>query len=360
MKTSVFVTLSIVLMSFHVVLAQDVDQATKKYLEDRVSAYSKDYPGVSVTVIKGESVLWRKSVGKSDLQKNVAVTSDTKFNIYSTSKYITGLAYLKLVLDEKVSLDQKITAIDPDLPKEYENITIEHLLTHTSGIRHYKGGRDWLAFASLDTESPAEAMAFFINDPLKGTPGEKEVYTTFGMVVASHLLEKITGKRFENAVNDLLPFSNPLELDGVAKNKAVNYVKKGKRTVAYPGVNAKSKYGGGGFIASSDQLAEAGQMLFNEKLAPLKEIKKRFKSQWKEGAVNGIAFGTGAGISSKSFNRPDVLYIAMGGGSPGGRSYLFVVADLQISVAITANLEGNGEDAYALALAIIKKITNIE
>jgi len=325
-----------------------------------VSEYAKDYPGVSVTVIKGEDVLWKTNIGKADLEKNIEVTSDTKFNIYSTSKYILGLAFIKLIADEKVSLDKKITSIDPDLPDSYKDITIKHLLTHTSGIRHYKGRKDWVRFASMNSRNPAEAMEFFVNDPLKSKPGKKKIYTTYGMVVASHILEKIMGKDFETAVNDLLTFSSTLELDGITKNKATPYIKRGKRMVVYPKLNAKSKYGGGGFIASSNQLAEAGQMLFNDKIASLEDIKNLYKSQWQKGAKNGISFGTGAGISNKSFGQPDVLYIALGGGSPGGRSYLFVVVDLKISVAITANLEGNGEDAYQLALDIIKKIEGIK
>ena len=322
--------------------------------------YSKDYPGVSVSIIKGDSFMWKKSFGKYDIEDAKPVSEKTKFNIYSTSKFITGLAFLKLVQEGKISLDQKINTIDPDLPKAYSKITIKHLLTHTSGIRHYQGKKDWIRFGSLMCDSPKEAMEFFIDDPLKAIPGQKEIYTTYGMVTASHILEKITGKKFQDAINYLLPFSTTLELDGANKSKATPYIRKGDKFKVYPDLNAKCKYGGGGFIASADQLAEAGQMLFSEEIAPLDQIKSHFKTQWQKDAKSGIAFGTGAGISDESFGRPDVLYIAQGGGSPGGRSYLFVVADLEISVAITANLQGNGDDAYELAFDLIKKIANIE
>jgi len=337
-------------------LAQSLDINTKQYLEKRFGEYSKDYPGVSITVIQGEDILWRKDVGQADIDEKLKVTPKTKFNIYSTSKYILGLAYLKLTVQGKISVDQKIRDIDPTLPVSYDEITIKHLLTHTSGIRHYEGRKDWIRFAELNPISPGEAIEYFINDPLKSEPGEKEIYSTYGMVLASHLLEKITNKDFETAINDLLRFSEPLELDGIGANKAANYIKKGKKI----DVNAKSKYGGGGFLASSDQLAEAGQMLFNESIAPLEDIKMIFKSQWKKDSLNGVAFGTGAGIAKESFGQSDVFYFGLGGGSPGGRSYLFVVADLKLSVAITANLEGDGDDAYQLAFDFIKKLTGID
>jgi serine beta-lactamase-like protein LACTB, mitochondrial len=352
--------LLVIILPATICFSQGLDVSTEKYFAKRVADYSKDYPGVSVSVIQGKSITWQKSFGVSDVNSSALVTTDTKFNIYSTSKYITGLAFLKLVYDGKITLEQKITSIDPDLSEEYNQITIGHLLNHTSGIRHYKGKKDWIKFSSLECGSPREAMDFFIIDPLQAEPGQQETYSTFGMVVASHILEKITGMEFSDAINSLLPFSSPLELDDPNQIKATPYIQKGSKFVVYPNLNAKCKYGGGGFIASSAQLAEAGQMLFSDNLVPLKSVKDLFKEQWKEGESNGIAFASGAGISNESFGRPDVLYIAIGGGSPGGRSYLFVVADLEISVAITANLEGNGDDAYKLAFDLIKKLANIE
>lgn len=348
----------LILLSLQVT-AQSLDQQTTTYLEKKFSEFAKDYPGVSISVIQGDRFVWRGASGNSDLDKGEAVGKDTKFNIYSTSKYITGLAYLKLVTEGRISLDQKIRELDTNLPPSYDQITIGHLLSHQSGIRHYQGRKDWFDFATLNPKNPWEAMQHFINDPLKAAPGEKMIYTTYGMVVASHLLEKITGKGFEDAVNDLVPFTTRLEVDATDKPKATPYTKRRKGFAIYPNLNARSKFGGGAFIASSDQLAEAGQMLFNDKIAPYETIKNLFKAQWKPGATNGTSYGTGAGLSSKAFGRPDVMYIAQGGGSPGGRSYLFIVGDLKLSVAITANLEGDGEAAYQLAKDIILKIEGV-
>lgn len=351
----IVLTLCVLLMVIPSAIAQSIGADNEKFIEERFNIFSKDYPGTSLTVIQGNNI-WRKNIGKANIETGEITTEATKFNIYSTSKFIIGLAYLKLVYNKDITLDKKIRDIDPSLPKSYSEITLEHLLTHTSGIRHYNGRKDWMNFAELECESPEDAMKYFINDPLDARPGEKELYTTYGMVVLSHILEKITGKNFQDAVNDLLPFSSILELDGHNKSKATPYVKMGKTFKEYPNLNAKCKFGGGGFIATSDQLAEAGQMLFNGEIAPLNAIKELFKRQWKHDKNSGTAFGTGSGISNESFGKQDVLYIALGGGSPGGRSYLFVVADLEISVAITANLEGDGDEAYELAKEIIMKI----
>ena len=335
--------------------SQTIDGDDIRYLEEKFINYSKDYPGSSITIIQENQIAWQKEAGYADVKNQLPVTSNTKFNIYSTSKFILGLAYLKLVDQGKVSLDQKIRELDPDLPESYADITIKHLLTHRSGIRHYDGKKDWIAFAELDVNSPEEAVAYFKNDPLVHKPGEKEQYTTFGMVLASHLLEIITGKDFESAINEILTFSEPLNLDSKDAKKSATFLKIGKEI----NVNAKSKFGGGGFIASSQQLAEAGAMLFDESINTIDNIKAMFKGQWESDVTNGIAFGTGAGFSKETFGQPDVLYCAIGGGSPGGRSYLFVVVDLKISIAVTTNLEGDGEEAYQLVFDLVKQLANM-
>ncbi|MEL7122226.1 MAG: serine hydrolase domain-containing protein, partial [Bacteroidota bacterium] len=268
--------------------------------------------------------------------------------------------YLKLHQEGKLDLDAKINTIDPQLPVAYKDITFRHLLTHTSGIRHYKGKKDWVSFSDMRCASPREALSHFINDPLEAQAGEKEIYTTYGMVLASHLLEKLTDKSYVDALNDLLPFTADLLLDGEGKEKATPYIKKKKKFNEYTDLSAECKFGGGGLIGSSDDLVEAGKILYSESVINLEELKSLFRSDWEEGKTGGVSFAIGAGIAQKSFGPEPVLYSAVGGASPGGRSYLLVLADLKIAVAITTNCEGDGQDAFDLAIAVAKKIGRIE
>ncbi len=340
--------------------AQDLPDTILTFADAAVTAYSKAYPGVSVSVSGNGAIVWNKTVGFRDLEAREQVSRSTKFNIYSTSKFISGLAFLKLAYEQGLDfLDQDIRQIDPSLPLHYEGITIRHLLTHTSGIRHYKGRKDWIQFSDLRCDSPADAVAYFADDPLKDEPGGKSIYTTFGMTLASHLLEKITGKKYEDALNGLIPFSEKVRVDDVAADKAKPYIRKGKQFEVIKGLSAECKYGGGGLIASSDQLVEAGQFLYDGSIAPLEEIKRLLATQYPPGEERGTSFGMGNGITA-SFNGQKVLYANMGGASPGGRSYLLVLADLQVAVAITTNCEGDGEQAYQLSMALAKKFAGLE
>lgn len=335
--------------------AQTIPDSVITFAETKVQEYAKDYPGVSVSIVKGENIAWNKVLGFRDLEGNVPVTSDTKFNIYSTSKFITGLAYLHLVkTNGSELLDRKITEIDPNLPKSWNEITVRNLLNHTSGIRHYRGRKDWIGFSNLRCESPRDAMDCFIDAPLKAKVGGKQIYTTYGMVVASHVLEELTGMSYEQAVNELVFFDTPLVLDGDTVDKATPYIKTGSGFKGIEALNAICKYGGGGFIASSDQLVQAGQHLFDGSIMPLTEIKKIYAAEYPEGKTNGIVFAMGSGISESLG-----LYANMGGASPGGRSYVLVLADQQVAVAITTNCEGPGEKAYELASGLAKKFAGI-
>lgn len=336
--------------------SQTIPDSVIAFSEAMVLDYAKDYPGVSVSVAKGDTLVWNKGIGFSDLENKEPVASDTKFNIYSTSKFITGLAYLNLVKEQgRELLDKRIIDIDPNLPESWKGITVGHLLTHTSGIRHYKGRKDWIGFSDLRCASPEDAMQYFMDDPLKAKPGEKDIYTTYGMAVASHILEKLTGKNYMDALNGLLSFDAPITLDNEGAIKATPYIKRGPNYTALEGLSAECKYGGGGLIASSSQLLQAGMHLYDNSIMPLEEVKDLYQEIYSDGKSNGIAFAMGSGISETLG-----LYANMGGASPGGRSYLMVLADQKVAVALTTNCEGPGEKAYELASQLAKKFAGIE
>ena len=351
---NVFLITCIVAISFHS-KAQVLPDSVRTFAEKEVQEFAKDYPGVSVSVSLDGSIIWNKTMGFSNINRKNLVTRNTKFNIYSTSKLITGLAYLKLIHSGQLSsLNVRVCEIDPDLPHSYKNIEVRHLLTHTSGIRHYKSDEDWRSFSNLRCENPAEALKYFINDPLEFEPGEKELYTTFGMVLASHLLEKMTGLKYIDAINNLLPFTKKLLLDNENINKATPYKRVGEKYEEIMSLSAECKYAGGGLIASSVELVEAGQIFYSDSFIPFNELKKLIKSQYSEkNPYGGISFAMG------TYSKGEILNATMGGASPGGRSYLLIYADLKVAIAITTNCQGDGEKSLQLSRALAKKFAGL-
>uniref|UniRef100_A0AC34Q1N5 Beta-lactamase-related domain-containing protein n=1 Tax=Panagrolaimus sp. JU765 TaxID=591449 RepID=A0AC34Q1N5_9BILA len=100
-------------------------------------------PGVSVGVSIDGKTVWRSGVGFSDVEQCVPCTGDTVMRIASISKSMTAVITAQLVENEKLDVDAPVQNYVPSFPvKKFDNeevkITCRQLLTHTSGIRHYK------------------------------------------------------------------------------------------------------------------------------------------------------------------------------------------------------------------------------
>jgi len=99
-------------------------------------AFAKDGPGGSVIVVQDGKTLLRKAYGVADLELGVPARPEMVFHIGSMGKQFTAVAILQLVQEGKVKLEDPLSKYVPDFPGA-EAITVEHLLTHTSGIPSY-------------------------------------------------------------------------------------------------------------------------------------------------------------------------------------------------------------------------------
>jgi CubicO group peptidase (beta-lactamase class C family) len=108
-------------------ITQQLDQIGATY-------YKADQPGASIIVVKDGKVLLRKGYGLANVEKQEALKADHVMRLGSISKQFTAVGILQLVEDGKIALDDPVTKFFPDYPESGKRITIEHLLTHTSGI----------------------------------------------------------------------------------------------------------------------------------------------------------------------------------------------------------------------------------
>lgn len=164
-------------------------------LDDRINSImaERHIPGAAVAVVQNGKVVRMKGYGVATLEFNVPVTTETVFEIGSVSKQMTAAGIMLLVQDGKVSLDEKISKYLPNTPEAWSNVTVRHLLTHTSGIKSY---------SSLDGFSLSERMT--INDfikklsphPLEFTPGEKNIYSNSGFNLLAYIIETQSGKKY--------------------------------------------------------------------------------------------------------------------------------------------------------------------
>jgi CubicO group peptidase (beta-lactamase class C family) len=178
----------------------ELQQQLEKILKDtRV-------PGVSVAIVKRDGPEWVGGVGLADVAGNTPVTADTQFRIGSTSKAFASLSILKLVNQGKLSLTDPVHKLAPEV--YFENrweatdpVLVVDMLEHTAGwddlhLREY-------AKNAPETMSLREGLDYDHTSRVsRWPPGTRMAYCNSGPPVAAYIVEKITGQRFEDYVQE--------------------------------------------------------------------------------------------------------------------------------------------------------------
>lgn len=173
-------------------------------------------PSLQIAIgLQGE-LIYENAVGFSDKANRARATTDTQYRTASISKWLTGTATFKLVDSGKLDIDAPIQTYCPQYPAKNEVITTRHLLSHTSGIRHYSDFEAMRAQANTeadkasveawiaknmqadrtrftDTLAPLEV---FKDDPLLFTPGTQFQYSSFGYRVLGCVITGAAGKPY--------------------------------------------------------------------------------------------------------------------------------------------------------------------
>ncbi|MBE4949623.1 serine hydrolase [Chryseobacterium culicis] len=144
--------------------------------------------------------IFEKSYGWQDAEKKIPNQDKSVYQIASLTKSFTALMVVKLSEEGKLSVKDPIAKFIPDYPRGNE-ITIEHLLTHTSGIYEILRNKEF--FNMLPTGKSItkdQELSFFENEPLDFEPGSQFSYSNSGYIVLGMIIEKVTGLSYENAV----------------------------------------------------------------------------------------------------------------------------------------------------------------
>ncbi len=145
----------------------------------------------SVLVAQNGNVLWTDGYGFSNRETKKENTKETVFDIGSITKQFTGAAILKLEMQGKLSVNDKLSKYIPNLPKEKQSITLHHLLTHSAGFPGGIGGD----YSTISTED-------FIKEALETkllfTPGTAFEYSNVGYSFLGIIIEKVSGMNYED------------------------------------------------------------------------------------------------------------------------------------------------------------------
>ncbi len=227
-----------------------------------------DFRGSVLICVGGETVL-QKSYGYADLPNKIPNDIDTKFATASAGKVFVAVGILQLIEKGLLGLEHKIGDIfDFDLKQIDPNITVEELLTHTSGIPDYfdESVMDdyeelWVDFPNYKIRSNSDLLPLFIDKPMMYPRGSKFQYNNTGFVMLAMIIEKITGKLFDEYLeqNVFKPCNMTdtgyYELDRLPAKCAANYIfdeKRNEYRTNIFSVDAKGTGAGGAFTTLND------------------------------------------------------------------------------------------------------------
>ncbi|WP_445382989.1 serine hydrolase domain-containing protein [Robiginitalea sp. IMCC43444] len=318
----------------------------------------EDIVGTSITIGLADSILFSKGYGLADRELKVPTQDYHKFRIYSLSKHITAIAAAKLHEDGLLDLDKKIIEYIPFLDENLHMITSRQLIGHIAGIRAYKD-EEWQKVSNSVCITPFESIISFQNDPLEFKPGEAYSYTSFGYVLLSAVIEKVSGQPFMEYLEE--SFFKPLKLNITLDNadeidnltaKPYEYWKGTMYNARY--ANNTCKFGGGGFSASSKDVVLFNLAVHQGKVLNQESLNMVMTSmRLNNGDKTNYGFGLQYDTDAKGR-----YYAWHSGRSRGGRNALVIYPKKKLVVCISANTNGDGivEEAESIAQSVLNEM----
>jgi len=161
----------------------------------RVDAYAKaelarqQLPGFSLAVMRRGHIVLERGYGFANVEHQVPATPATVYQSGSLGKQFTAAAVMLLVQDGKLALTDPVTRFFPDAPSPWKDVTIRHLLTHTSGAGDYPDDFDYRHDYTED-----EMRALVLARPLTFLPGDSWTYSNLGYVLLGAIIHQVSGE----------------------------------------------------------------------------------------------------------------------------------------------------------------------
>ena len=226
----------------------------------------------SVLVAKDGKVLLERGYGLADDDKKTPITPSTRFRIYSLTMNITAIAITQLENQGKLSVKDPICNYLADCPEAWKPITLYHLLTHSSGIP------DITDLGSIKTApvAPAQLVDLFKALPLDFKPGDTASESTSGYILLGLVIEKVSGKSYEDYIHQAI--LDPLGMKDTGVDHNNNNVAPGyaNDTQKAGFIDAGLFYAGGDLYSTTGDLYKLDQALYSDKLLPQTRLQEMF------------------------------------------------------------------------------------
>jgi len=331
------------------------DDLVKRIDAVMAEIYKPGEPGAAIIVRKDGKTIFRKGYGIADMELGVPVEPDMIFRLGSITKQFTAVSILMLAEQGKLSLQDEITKFLPGLPTQGRTITIEHLLTHTSGLKSYTNLSEWLPLWRKDM-TVREIIDLTKDKPMEFAPGERWNYNNTGYVLLGAVIEKVSGLTYEDYVNKNI--FGPLGMkhsyygnsERIIPRRIPGYQMGKAGFINAPYLSMTQPYAAGSLLSSVDDLAVWNDAIFSGQLVKKEWLDKAFTPYpLKNGESTG--YGYGWFIANYQGHR----LIEHGGGINGFSTYEMTLPEDHIFLAILTNsaVGSRGPEPRAFKIATL-------
>ena len=295
-------------------------------------------PGGVVGIMKGDEWVYRRKFGLANLEYNVPVDFNLRFNIASISKQFTAMGIVKLHLDGKLSIDDELQKYLPEINQFDKPVTIRQMLHHTSGLRSHHAIMEIAGWGGGDPRNNADLLRIMERQvDLNFVPGSEYLYCNTGYILMGEIIERVTGEKFEdwmqkNILKPLGLYDSYVEgnANAVVKDNATSYYgANGKFNLAAPYWNYT---GSGNLHATLDDVMK----WYGNFINPQEGWEDAFEmlqtlDNFNNGDINHYAFG----VEIDEYRQ--VKRIQHGGAVGGFRSFACAFPDQDVRIVVLTN-----------------------
>lgn len=341
----IFFSVLILVLSFKAAVCQSIDTAKLSSYFNLLETNNK-FMG-SVAVSQHGKLLYTKSIGFSDIDNQVKPNKNTKYRIGSISKTFTTVLVFKAIEQNKLKLTDKIDKYFPSITNA-EKITIQHLLSHRSGIHNFTNNSDFLKW-NVTSKTEKELTQIIVDGGSDFEPDTKAEYSNSNFVLLTYILQKEFKKDFSKILNEYI--IKPIGLKNTyvgskinVNNNECNSYKCNGNWVKQTETDMSIPLGAGAIVSTPEDLTIFAQALFNGKLISSESVEK----------MKLIKDNYGMGLFKIPFH--DNIGYGHNGGIDGFSSVFSYFPTEQISFALTSN--GTNYDNNEVSIILLSSVFN--
>jgi CubicO group peptidase (beta-lactamase class C family) len=318
-----------------------------RYVEARMKR--DNVPGASIAVVRDGKVIKARGYGVADVELNVPATEHTVYQWASVSKQFTAAAIVLLAEDGKLKLNDLVSRYYTNAPAVWSNVTVRHLLTHTSGIKSYTSLPGFFRTLRKDY-APEELLDLVRNEPFDFAPGERWSYNNTGYFVLGLIIENVSGKSYGDFVEERI--FGPLGMKTarlnhqfeIIPNRATGYAIRSNVVLRSEFVSPSQPYAAGALMGTVLDLAKWDAALYTDKPFSASTREQMWTPvKLNDGKTHPYGFGWMLG---ELRGHP---FVAHGGGIHGFSTYIARFVEDKLTVIVLMNA---GDDAGSVAHGI--------